>query len=207
MKNSILFLFGCLVSHNDAFIAPKKPRSFSRVVEQNMTPFDTTSILTAVEVFDGSTVDPVVVSGVFWASLKGKIIAVIIGQLLATLVFALLSTFVASQISQVGGFLANTFSSDSSGAEGTGQKPFIKASPSSTTINPDFGKLLICITIDVIGSSSEIVPILGDATDIIYAPIAGAILRSLYGSNLLFVLEFTEEILPFTDFLPLATIW
>ena len=41
----------------------------------------------------------------------------------------------------------------------------------------------------------------------IYAPIAALLLRQLFsGSNIIFLLEFTEEILPFTDVLPLATI-
>lgn len=38
------------------------------------------------------------------------------------------------------------------------------------------------------------------------APIAGLLLRQLYGSNILLVLEFTEEILPLTDVLPLCTL-
>lgn len=66
----------------------------------------------------------------------------------------------------------------------------------------------MCIAIDVIGSSSEVIPVVGELTDVVWAPIAGTLLRSLYGgSNVLFVLEFAEEILPFTDILPLATIW
>jgi hypothetical protein len=79
--------------------------------------------------------------------------------------------------------------------------------PAASSVQPDFGKLLLCIAIDVIGSSSELVPVLGEVTDVVWAPIAGLALRSLYGSNVLFVLEFTEEILPFTDILPLATLW
>ena len=73
--------------------------------------------------------------------------------------------------------------------------------------NVDFGKLLLCIVIDVIGSASELVPVLGEVTDVVWAPIAGLALRSLFGSNILFALEFAEEILPFTDILPLATLW
>lgn len=71
----------------------------------------------------------------------------------------------------------------------------------------DLSKLLLCIAIDVIGSASELVPVLGELTDVVWAPIAGLALRSLYGSNVLFALEFAEEILPFTDILPLATLW
>jgi hypothetical protein len=62
------------------------------------------SILTsAVETFDGSQiVDTVVVSGVFWTSLKAKFVSLIIGQLLATIVFGVVTTVAASQLSKVG---------------------------------------------------------------------------------------------------------
>mmetsp|Transcript_20739 Transcript_20739/g.31388 ORF Transcript_20739/g.31388 Transcript_20739/m.31388 type:complete len:255 (-) Transcript_20739:716-1480(-) len=168
---------------------------------------DTSSILTSVEVFDGSTiVDPVVVSNVFWNSLKAKILALVIAQLLAAVAFVLLSSYFASQISTIGDFVSNYLFKD----EGS-NKDFIKATDLPSTrlsaVSPNFGKLLICLAIDVIGSSSEIVPILGELSDVVYAPIAAILLRSLYGgSNVVFALEFAEEILPFTDVLPLATI-
>ena len=181
------------------------------------------SILTAVDVFDGSSiVDPVVVSDVFWTSLKAKIIAVIIGQALAGIAFAVFSSFVASQISQMGDFVSKqVFKSSSSSSpspasnDRSQQREFIKATQQkqqqqqgATAVNADFGKLLLCIAVDIIGSSSELIPVLGEFTDVIYAPIAASILRSIYGgSNVIFALEFAEEILPFTDILPLATIW
>lgn len=175
---------------------------------------DTSSILTAVDVFDGSTiVDPVVVSDVFWSSLKGKVIAVVIGQFLATVAFGALSWLVTTQLSSLGSSISDSLSSTSNDSK-------IPQSPSSsgsfkkaTEIRgfdrppPDLGKLLVCLTIDVLGSSSEVIPILGELTDIVYAPIAATVLRSLYGSNIIFGLEFVEEILPLTDILPLATIW
>ena len=73
-------------------------------------------------------------------------------------------------------------------------------------IEPDIPKLFLCIAIDVIGTSSELVPILGELTDVAWAPIAALTLKNIFGSNVIFALEFTEEILPFTDILPLATI-
>jgi hypothetical protein len=194
----------------DAFTIPVSRQVSTRVpnrFQHKMLP-DASSLLTAVQVFDGSTiVDPVVVSDVFWAGLKGKIIAVVIGQVLSTVVFALLSSFLASQLTQVGDFVTKTLFSSSTSSPMENKKTFIKASDIASKPAPDFGKLLICLTIDIIGSSSELVPILGEVSDIVYAPIAATILRSLYGSNIVFALEFTEEILPFTDILPLATIW
>ena len=78
---------------------------------------------------------------------------------------------------------------------------------SSLQVTPDIGKLILCIVIDVIGTSSELIPIAGELTDVAWAPIAAIALRSIYGSNIIFALEFVEEILPFTDILPLATLW
>ena len=80
-------------------------------------------------------------------------------------------------------------------------------SQSTVVITPDFGKLLLCISIDVIGTSSELIPLVGELTDVAWAPIAALALRQLYGgSNVVFALEFIEEFLPFTDIIPLATI-
>ncbi len=51
------------------------------------------------------------------------------------------------------------------------------------------------------------IPFFGELTDFAYAPAAALALRSIFqGSNVVFALEFIEEILPFTDILPLATI-
>ena len=176
-----------------------------RHVPMQMLP-DASSMMMAVEFFDGSTiVDPVVVSDVFWTSLKGKVIAVLIGQVLATIAFGLLTWFLSRQVSQLGDFVSKTIFKDNSINESRPSK-FIKANEIRPP--PDFGKLLICLVIDVLGSSSELLPILGEVTDVLYAPIAATVLRNLFGSNnILFGLEFAEEILPFTDILPLATIW
>lgn len=71
----------------------------------------------------------------------------------------------------------------------------------------DFAKLFLCICIDILGSANEAIPLVGELVDVIYAPIAALLLRQLFsGSNIVALLEFTEEILPFTDILPLATV-
>jgi hypothetical protein len=209
MRRSFLILSAVFVA-SSAFTIPNQKSAMIHntfkgpTSNLRMLP-DASSLLTAVEVFDGSTiVDTVVVSGVFWSSLKSKFLAVVIGQVLAAVVFAILSTFFASRISQLGDFVSEKlFSSDLAAPK----KKFIKATD-LPKVDADFGKLFICLAIDVIGSSSELVPILGELTDVIYAPIAATVLRSLYGgSNVVFALEFAEEILPFTDILPLATLW
>lgn len=210
-----LFVLSTLILASNAFCIPYNNGKLT-VVDHGRSTLqmipDSTSFLTAVEVFDGSSiVDPVVVSNVFWTSLKGKILAVIVGQVLATVVFSILASFAASQISQMGNFVSKFISSPISNNVDSG-KTFIKATDitksNQATATPDFSKLLVCLAIDVVGSSSEVIPILGELTDVIYAPIAATLLRSLYGgSNVIFALEFAEEILPFTDILPLATLW
>ena len=171
------------------------------------------SMLTAVETFDGSTiVDPVVVSGAFWTSLKAKLLSVIIGQILATVVFVGLSSVVASQLPKLGEAIGDTLFKEDNKAKisstinqfATDSTDAIKRSTSNA--QPDFGKLLLCLLIDTIGTSNELIPFVGEATDVVWAPIAALGLRSLYGSNVIFGLELVEEILPFTDIIPLATI-
>ena len=184
---------------------------------------ESTSILQALETFDGSTItDPVVISGVFWSSLKTKILSVIIGQFLASIVFGVLAYVLSSQFSKIGDYISNNvFKENSSTRTRTGNRDAVQnnvqefaqnvkqksQSPPTITITPDVGKLCLCLLIDVLGTSSELLPIIGEFTDIAFAPAAALALRSLFqGSNVVFALEFVEEILPFTDILPLATI-
>jgi hypothetical protein len=66
---------------------------------------------------------------------------------------------------------------------------------------------MLCLLIDIVGTTSEFIPLVGEITDIAYAPLAAFALRYLFqGSNVIFALEFVEEFLPFTDVLPLATL-
>jgi hypothetical protein len=171
--------------------------------------------MAVVETFDGSQiVDPIVVSNVFWTSLQTKLISFVIGQVLATIVFTVLLWLIGSQISNIMTFLSDRISTIWNEQQQKQPKlripPELQESRSSqgtTSTPPDFSKLLFCMAIDVIGSSSELIPIIGDITDVVYAPVAAYMLRSIFGSNnVLFLLEFAEEILPFTDILPLATI-
>jgi len=163
------------------------------------------SFLTAVEVFDGNTVvDPVVVSDVFWSSLRSKFLALIIGQILSAIVFAAISSFFATQISQVGALVTEKLFPEDPAKKNSVQATNI---PAQQQVDADYGKLLVCLAIDFFGVASEAVPVLGELADVVYAPAAAALLRSLYGgSNVLFGLEFAEEILPLTDIIPLATI-
>lgn len=166
--------------------------------------------ISAVEVFDGSSIiDPVVVSSSFWSSLQKQIASVILGQFIASVVFAILVSFFAPQISALRDAILQKFT-DANGVNNNGEtstKTFIKAD-SIARPAPDFGKLLICLLIDVVGVSSEALPIVGEFADILTAPAAALALQNLYpgSSKFLFLFEFAEEILPLTDFIPFATI-
>ena len=175
---------------------------------------DMPTLLTAVDTFDGSQiVDPVVVSNAFWGGLKGKIISVIIGQLLATIAFTALTSAVASQLPKIGETVGGLFGDGKARSEAADfaaksvEVSMEKGSQARESgVSPDFGKLLLCILIDIVGTSSELLPVLGEVTDVAWAPVAALGLRSLFQSNTVFALEFAEEILPFTDVVPLATI-
>ena len=168
--------------------------------------------LSAVEVFDGSSIiDPVVVSGSFWSTLQRQITSVILGQLIATVVFGILVSFLAPQLSALRDAVLSKFTDSDGGTSRSSNSPatktFIKAD-STARPAPNFGKLLVCLLIDIVGTSSEALPIVGEFTDILTAPVAALILQNLFpgSSRFVFLFEFAEEILPVTDFIPFATI-
>jgi len=168
--------------------------------------FPLSSLLTAFDTFDGSTiVDPTIVSNVFWSSLGAKILSLVLGQIFATIVFSVVISIAASQLSGILDRVSKGIVDRLLGPP----PPKLRVPPdvSGKSQQIDLQKLAICLAIDVLGTSSELLPIIGELTDVIYAPIAATLLRNLYGgSNVIFLLEFGEEILPFTDILPLATI-
>lgn len=67
-------------------------------------------------------------------------------------------------------------------------------------------KLAICIGIDLIGSGSLGVPLIGDALDLVTAPLTAVMLQALFGSSFVTIAGLTEEILPGTDAIPTATL-
>ena len=185
-------------------IAGFQHRSATSTQTYNMIPPEWSSIILSVDVFDGSSiVDPVVVSNSFWGALQRQMLSVILGQLLAGVVFTVLATFFASQISNIRDYIIGNFFSSNDG--NPSKNDFIKAGDPRIKTNydrpaPDFGKLLICLAIDFVGTSSELIPIIGELSDIITAPIAATVLQNLFGgSKVLFFFEFAEEILPFTE--------
>jgi hypothetical protein len=69
--------------------------------------------------------------------------------------------------------------------------------------------IVLCILMDLIGMATYIFPALGEWVDVIWAPISGFIFLKLFGGRLGMigsVLNFLEEVIPFTDIIPSFTI-
>lgn len=190
-------------------------RIFMMPIGNDLVPFTNSMTMSSfhisvVEVFDGSSIiDPVVVSSSFWSGLQKQILSAILGQFIASVVFGILVSFLAPQISALRDAVLTKFTNTNTANNNseTSTKTFIKADSISRPA-PDFGKLLICLFIDVVGVSSEALPIVGEFTDILTAPVAALALQNLFpgSSKFIFLFEFAEEILPLTDFIPFATI-
>jgi len=71
--------------------------------------------------------------------------------------------------------------------------------------------LLVSLAIDFIGSASYLLPLVGEAFDLLWAPLQTVLIIALYegenwGYPSLKYVSFFEEALPFTDIVPTATI-
>ena len=67
---------------------------------------------------------------------------------------------------------------------------------------------MFCLLLDLIGSSSYLIPLVGEGFDLAWAPMQTILIMAMYDGiapNLKY-LSFVEEILPFTDIVPSATI-
>jgi hypothetical protein len=67
-------------------------------------------------------------------------------------------------------------------------------------------KLGASIVIDGVGVSTYVLPGAGEVGDAGWAPVSAVLVQSLYGRSVLSGIDFMEEILPFTDAVPTATI-
>jgi len=70
--------------------------------------------------------------------------------------------------------------------------------------------LLLCLAMDAIGYLTFAVPAIGEYADVLWAPLSAFIFYRVFGGGRKAVLgaavNFLEEILPFTDFVPTFTI-
>nr|WP_294922928.1 hypothetical protein [uncultured Flavobacterium sp.] len=70
-------------------------------------------------------------------------------------------------------------------------------------------KLLLGLLFDGIGMISFSIPLLGEFSDVIWAPIAAFLMTRMYKGRVgrvASILTFVEEIIPFTDIIPSFTI-
>lgn len=76
-------------------------------------------------------------------------------------------------------------------------------------MNKQLPSLLLCIVMDAIGYASFAIPVLGELSDVVFAPISAIIFYKMFGGwkgTFGGIFNFAEEILPFTDFIPTFTI-
>jgi hypothetical protein len=69
--------------------------------------------------------------------------------------------------------------------------------------------LWACILMDILGCASYAVPILGEVSDVIWAPISAIIFYRMFGGSIGSfgsVFNFMEELFPGLDFIPTFTI-
>lgn len=70
------------------------------------------------------------------------------------------------------------------------------------------GKLAVSLLVDLIGSASYLIPLAGEAFDLTWAPISMILVGALYDDVIpsLKYVALMEELLPFTDWIPSATL-
>ncbi len=69
--------------------------------------------------------------------------------------------------------------------------------------------LLFCIGMDAIGLASNLIPGIGEISDVLWAPISAYIFRKSFGGKvgtIGSIINFLEEIFPYTDFIPTFTL-
>jgi hypothetical protein len=66
--------------------------------------------------------------------------------------------------------------------------------------------LVFCIIMDVLGFATYAVPGFGELADIVFAPVSAIVFYFMFGSWKGALFNFTEEVLPGTDFIPTFTI-
>ena len=79
----------------------------------------------------------------------------------------------------------------------------------ATEVNNKSRNLFLGILFDLIGMLSFTVPLVGEFSDVIWAPLAGYLMTWMYKGTVGKVggvVTFLEEILPFSDFIPTFTL-
>jgi hypothetical protein len=90
--------------------------------------------------------------------------------------------------------------------KGNGNNNFNKPQGTVSILDDPAAKLIISLAIDFLGMGSYTIPLLGEGTDVAFAPIAALIIQKLYGNSALTALALVEELSPGFDIVPTATI-
>lgn len=186
----IFFVFFVLANHCSGLQNIQFHRRSSRFdvsVQLSVDPLlesvDITSAQASVDVFSRTFLD----------TFSAKIAGAIIGNIAAGFFLQYISQLFQKKISGT---------EPSTGEVATSQQVLSRQSiPLSAWL-----KLLVCIAIDLVGDSSFILPGVGEIEDAVWAPLSTYLMFQLFESNVIAGIEFTKEILPFTDILPLATL-
>lgn len=90
----------------------------------------------------------------------------------------------------------------------TGPRPSPVALAATILPKDMMGRLVVSLVIDFVGSSSYLLPVVGEGFDVAWAPIQTILLMAMYDETMpsLKYISFMEEILPFTDALPSGTL-
>lgn len=69
-------------------------------------------------------------------------------------------------------------------------------------------RLVLSLTLDTIGASSYLIPVLGELTDLAWAPVFAVCVHAMYSESSPYAhyVGLIEELLPFTDIIPTATL-
>lgn len=143
-------------------------------------------------------------------------IAALAGSFLAAVVLVAMGIYSSTEQgrSQIGGMLAPV--SQTVLSTPSGQTLVYQTGPRPTPVKVArailpagiWQRLLVSLLVDLIGSSSYLLPFVGEGADIVWAPVQTILIMAMYDKtspNLKYV-SFVEEILPFTDIVPSATI-
>lgn len=71
-------------------------------------------------------------------------------------------------------------------------------------------KLALCLLLDAVGYISFTIPLIGEFSDILWAPVAAIISYKMFGAKrgkYTALTTFTEELLPITDIIPSFTLF
>ena len=90
----------------------------------------------------------------------------------------------------------------------TGPRPTLSSVVETFMPQDQWRKLYASLAIDAIGSSSYLIPFLGESGDLAWAPTQAILVAAMYSRSSPYAayFSFAEELLPFTDIIPTATL-